>query len=224
MEHLEHLEYSTFTPSELYYILSIDVGVKNLGISLSSCTFEFVFVELIWFETVDITRFGHKTKQEERNCQIRHGLHHQKTYADYVSHLISNYQGAFDECDIILIERQPPGGYVMVEQLIFSEFRYKSVLIHPLSVHKFFGWTTMKYTYDERKVKSAQVMMYILRSGDREYLKDKYECKHRKHDASDTVCFLLYWLDRRAHRHKLECLRTQSKGTSDMLDQFKLNF
>jgi hypothetical protein len=45
----------------------------------------------------------------------------------------------FEMADFILIERQPPMGLTAVEQLIFSRWRDKAILVHPRSMHKYFN-------------------------------------------------------------------------------------
>ena len=159
-------------------IIGIDVGVKNLGISSMEWSDDFEEYSLRLCQVVDITTFPHK---DSGTCN----LYHDNTYSDFLDHVFHYYEDEFQVADKILIERQPPGGYVVVEQLIFHQFRQKSVLIHPCSVHKYFSWCS---DYDLRKGQSVNTAMkYVGDAG------NVLNSLTRAHDVADSICFILYY-------------------------------
>ena len=158
-------------------ILSIDIGVINLGLSLSSLNENYSVREILSVCKINITEFA----CDRKTCV----LYHDKTFTDYMEHVFIRHQDMFDLSTHILIERQPPMGFVVVEQLIFSKFRSKSILINPCSMHKYFSWKDL--TYEERKVKSiVEAEKYINL--------DEFE---RKHDIADSICIMIFWASKK---------------------------
>ena len=187
----------SYEPDKFKYILSVDIGVKHLGLSLSAVHHDFTMYEVVWVDMIDITQFVHLTKEAKHKCE----LYHDKTYTDYLEHLFFMYEELFEAVDYILIERQPPQGYVVVEQLIFSKYRNKAILISPNSVHKYLGWTTTKLDYEARKVSSIKVCLkHILR----DYTLDTFNSFDRKHDMADSICMVLFWANRMNVKYKKE--------------------
>lgn len=142
---------------------------------------EFVEYSLILSEAVDITKFPHPPDLSFKECR----LHHDSTYSDYMDHFFQLYQSLLQQADLILVERQPPMGYVVVEQLIFHQYRNKCRLVHPCSVHKFFGWCS---DYELRKIQSVKTALkYITEAS------DTLLSLERAHDVSDSICFILFY-------------------------------
>lgn len=172
-------------------ILSIDIGIKHLALVLSSIDENYDFENIVWFDLIDITKFDCKP-----NCTFLHT----KTFADWIRHFIDNYEPILNKADRILIERQPPQGLVVVEQLIFGCFREKSILISPNSVHKFFN--IAQFEYDQRKVAVVNLT--------RRYFDEEFNTKlnkyDRKHDICDAVLFTIFWSKKEKERIETEIL------------------
>lgn len=195
--------YSSYDP-QLTYIVSVDIGVKNLGICLSSAS-GMELKEIIWFDLIDITDFGH-LKQDE--CELKY---HSKTYSDYMEHVFYYHEELFKIAEYILLERQPPMGYTVVEQLIFSKFRSRAILISPNSIHSYFGWTREKLDYEKRKEYSVKLAELYINQQQRTYLLDKFRSYERRHDISDAICITIFFLrkqkalrDKELRRRSLE--------------------
>lgn len=195
-----------YDPSKTY-IASIDIGVKNLAIVLCSITSDFELEEIIWFDRIDITDFIH-LNEKEKCC-----LYHEKTLADYLSHLFLYFHHFFDICSTILVERQPLEGYTSVEQLFFYKYREKAVLISPNSVHAFLKHNALRRfavewnneVYDVRKEKTIEIMKGLLeKNKQRDYLVDYFDTFERQHDISDAVCMVLYYLYRKEEEKEKE--------------------
>jgi hypothetical protein len=115
-------------------------------------------------------------------------------------------QQFFDMADYILIEKQPPMGFVVIEQLIFNKFRSKANLINPINVHTYLNMGGLDY--EQRKIKSQQIALKLLTDPD---LCQQITFYHRQHDICDSLCMLLYWL------HK----KTEELDKQRRIDRFK---
>lgn len=194
-------------------ILSIDIGIKHLGLSYSLVDENYIFQKLLWINLIDITVF---------DCLPSCTLFHTNTLADRIAHVIHKYHNIFNSSDIILIEQQPPLGIVALEQLIFSVYREKAFLISPVSVHKHFGMRNCDY--ETRKKMSVNIASkYILESFGNIFL--SYQ---RQHDISDTILFTLYWSNlmhlekerQKLHQKRKQALKKYNKGLGMSLDDF----
>ena len=181
-------------------IIGIDVGVKNLGITAMEWCDEFEEYRLHLSDAVDVTTFPHPEHMSYTECT----LHHDLTYSDYLDHFFQVYEKVLDRADLILIERQPPMGYVVVEQLIFHQYRDKCQLVHPCSVHKFFGWCS---DYELRKVQSVKTAMKYVPE-----VSDYLLRLERAHDVSDSVCFILFYVLRERETLRVKNLSEKMLG------------
>lgn len=161
-----------------HVILSIDIGITHLGISVSLVDKEYKLHEIVWINLIDITEF---------HCQENCKLYHSKTFTDWLSHVFVNEWDFFEWADVILIERQPPQGLTAVEQIIFFYFREKAILISPTSVHAYFGINC--FDYERRKVESEKIAVKHLQPN----LLEQLYFYERQHDITDSVLFTLFW-------------------------------
>lgn len=181
----------SYKSNKEYRILSIDVGVIHFGISVSVLNEDFTLKEIIWVDNIDITKYKH-TKCSIDQCK----LYHTKTFCDWIEHIIQENKEYFEESDMIIIEKQPPQGFVVIEQLIFSKYRKKTSLISPQSVHKFFNFFDLDY--EKRKELSVIISDKYLP----EYLINRSKMFDRRHDISDSICMMLYFIDKKQIEYK----------------------
>lgn len=167
-----------------YKVLSIDVGIIHLGVSVFKVDQHFCSNTLEHFDLINITKFTHK-HVSKNDCD----LYHNKTISDWMEHVFQDNL-YFYESDYILIERQPPQGHTAVEQIIFNKFRNKVVLISPNSVHKYLGISHLDY--DSRKNESEYVLYQTLDDNCIPY--NTLESFDRLHDIGDSICMFLYWI------------------------------
>ena len=121
-------------------VMCIDPGICNVGLALVSIDQDNgVELEAASCTNISIFPCDHST------CKLQHSA----TMADWVAHFIMANAMAFASADVVLIERQPPGGLRCCEQLIFERFRGKAKLLQPRSMHSFFNMGCMNY--EERK-------------------------------------------------------------------------
>ena len=125
-------------------LLGIDVGYRNLAMVLVDYTEG--KIEREFSERIDITEY---------RCTHQCDLGHTSHVVDYIDHVFQNYKNVFDLADKVVIERQPPGGLVAVEALVYSKFRNKAVLVSPNSMHLFFQINHLDY--DNRKLEVVKL-------------------------------------------------------------------
>lgn len=152
---------------------AIDVGYKNLGlIQVSVIDGE---IQPLFMKKIDISRIPHKNVPV---CKCE--LHHTNEVADLIAHFIQEYQEVLDSADVILMERQPPGGLTNIEALLFFIFRNKIKLISPNSVHCHFGFSHLDYEQRKERVVSIASKHITLPNIE------------RRHDIADAFCMTLY--------------------------------
>ena len=154
-------------------VISIDVGIINLGIVQSIVEWDNIIV--LDAHLVDMTQ-----PCNTRDCK----LHHTKNMVDRVDHVIQKYRQIFDWADVVLIEKQPIMGLISVEQLFFDRMRDKVMFVHPVSMHAHFGIRHLNY--EQRKEFLVNKTSDYLRGT----VFDKLE---RKHDLADAMAMTIYW-------------------------------
>lgn len=181
-----------------YKLLSIDVGILNLGFAGIEFNSDFEFQRIIGMELIDITKFHHRDGYNLENCP----LHHSRTASDWLDHIFWTYSEIFDSVDLILIERQPPMGLVAIEQLIFSQYREKCILINPRQMHKHF--CIQGYNYERRKIATTEFAKTFI---DTVELANHFDTYKRQHDIADGICQAIYFLDKHATKKSLQGLK-----------------
>jgi len=163
-------------------ILSIDVGYTNMGLSraLIDDNFNVTFTDVY---KIDLGHVVHD-RVPAHECTIPHTCE----TCDRIDHFVQEHWPLLDECDCILLERQPPTGLKDVEGLLMSKFRNKTILISPNSMHKYFRISHLDY--EQRKdFTTSHANKYIGHFSN-------YENLIRKHDIADSVCMCLFHVDK----------------------------
>jgi hypothetical protein len=187
-------------------ILSIDVGIIHLGISVISIKkSDYSLKTIEWVDLIDITQYRH-TRVCEKECT----LYHTKTISDWMDHLFQENDVFFNEADVILVERQPPGPFVAIEQLIFSKYRTKTQLISPRNVHSYLGITNL--SYDDRKRYTVKIASKILPD---KYL-EQLAGYDRSHDITDSICMFLYWRNKKEKEYEKQQRIKRFEEAKDM--------
>lgn len=181
-----------------YYlsVMSIDIGILNLGISVSLVDNNYNVIDVIWIDVINITEF---------KCGNDCNMWHSRTYADWLRHVFAREHDFFDSVDVILIEKQPPQGLSGIEQIIFYEWRDKAVLIYPRSVQKYLCIGHLEY--DQRKIASERIAKKLLPPN----LQEQLTFYNRKHDIADSILFTKYWCNTRKKRQEIRKLRKRQK-------------
>lgn len=211
---------------DFYYILSIDIGIQHLGISVIETDKEFNFRRVEWIDLINIMEFH----CDRKTCH----LYHTGSFTDRIAHVIDNNRKFFEDTDFILIERQPPQGLVAIEQMIFAIYRHKSFLISPNSVHKHFKMG--QHDYEGRKRVSERIALHYLNKDNGDFV-EQFGWYERRHDISDSILFSIYWCNkkkqdllnkrlRKEQQQKFEKMTMKLKSgkvvsACEMLEQFR---
>lgn len=223
-ELIEDIEKISVVDDTMHAVLCIDIGVLHLGLAAITYNKEtYKLGEIVGVDLLDITEFHHPPYITYDNCK----LNHTKTFADWMEHIFLTYKVVFDNANKIVIERQPPCGFVAIEQLIFSKYRHKTELISPNSVHKYLDIN--RFDYEKRKKK---VVDFALRHIQNSKIKDEFLSFERKHDMADAISMGYFWIYSKRCEYKdilnkerileiqMKYLNSKRKER-DFLDQFR---
>ena len=194
---------------ETLNVLSIDIGITNLGYVYAEMVIPKFKekrlnynVNIIDCNRIDITKVRHR---RVKRCDCK--LLHENCVPDYLDHFIQEHSFYFENANVIILERQPPVGITNVQDLLFTKFRQKVILISPNSVHKHF---MLSCDYDKRKVQSEAIAMNFLKNF------SNFTENFRKHDISDAMLMILFY-----YKQKNEDLPYEKIIVLDF-DQFRL--
>lgn len=197
-------EFGQEVPEYKYTVMSIDIGIQHLGISLGITDEAYNLIEILWVQLIDITKYTHNHDLCGKECGIEHSS---RTFADWIRHTFLEYDTLFNGADYILVERQPPAGLVVIEQLILYNWRDKCHLISPRSMHSFFhiGSNVIEpgdEGYEERKRMTQSIAERNCNWHQRAI--SEYCKLARKHDITDSICLMLFWLSQEKAKYVRE--------------------
>lgn len=182
------------------YVISIDIGLFHLGIIGAKVTQDYRLEEVDFCELVNL-------KELVEYCNIPGcEFHHELCISDYMIHFFEKYKKWLDRSNIILLEQQPPMGFISVQELIRFKYRSKTVTISPNSVHSYYD--IGHRNYEQRK---EFTVLYS-----KQYLEkfDSFNTNKRKHDLADSFIMLMYYL----------CVRNREYVNDVMLRESKDNY
>jgi hypothetical protein len=109
-------------------------------------------------------------------------------------HIIQRYHW-FDDCDTLLVERQPPSGLIACQEFFLHQYRSKTILVHPIKVHRFYGIHQLSGTAEERRDKrKTRMVRQTLHLLSTHFPAESLDDWERKHDVADSWGQLIYWL------------------------------
>jgi len=203
-----------------YSVLGIDVGITNMGLSLSWWDEGWEEFKFVWIELVDIAEVRHE-RVSKADCT----LHHSRHLVDKMEHLFQEYHDLFTDCDYIAVELQPIMGLKAVESLIYNKYRDKTYLVHPIKMHIHFG---IKHeVYEKRKEFTVEIAKMNLHDPK---LMDRFDTYERQHDIADSICIVKYWsvVQRKLHLKEQSRLSAEERFKSrkhlscnDFFEQFR---
>ncbi len=159
------------------HVISIDIGLYHLG-------FIQAYVEnkktvVTQCELIDIKSLSEYCN--DSNCE----LHHERCISDYVSHLFKTHYTSFEKANRILVEQQPPTGFISIQELIRNKYRNKVSVINPRKMHTFFDIGHLNY--EQRKEFTVSYATRALKHF------QSFQELERKHDMADAYCLLRYY-------------------------------
>ena len=174
------------------YICSIDIGITNLGISLSKVRLcpSFQLVKVIRCQTFDLTRITAMVCTKI-NCE-QYG---DRSFSHHVRHFVEEQrEHYFDPACMILIERQPRTVFTAVEQILNYIFPRKTLLQSPMTLHAWMG--TIGLSRAQKKAESLRrALPYI------EHLPGFKKHRSWRHDMADSVVYLVMYLEKEKEKY-----------------------
>ncbi|AGO83640.1 hypothetical protein psal_cds_160 [Pandoravirus salinus] len=179
----------------------IDVGRTNMGLCFTTNDWHWSDPVVERVARVDIDRIGDATyARPTRDADGRDGgalvacgdLTAGRETADLVAQFVVQWRSAFDACERIFVERQPPGGMRDIEQLLYAALGggARVSFLAPNSLHAHFrigvrhGWGA----YDQRKVRAETIASrYISANGSVAAAGEWATLGERRHDAADAT-------------------------------------
>jgi hypothetical protein len=147
-------------------VLSIDIGFHNLGLVLASWSRKNEPLEVEIAKKISLEDYKYIAPSNE------------------IAHLVPLFVDAhkilFQSADVILIERQPPGGFTNIQTLLHYMFIDKVILVNPVSMHTHFGMGHLNYEQRKERVESIASRYVTIE-------------EERKHDIADALCMILYY-------------------------------
>ena len=177
-------------------VIGIDVGIRNLAMAVGTCTASYTDLTITAVERVNLM-----STCTEAGCT----LHHSGMAADCVAHFLRARAAVFAEADVVVIERQPPGGLRDVEQVLLVHLRDKAVVMAPQTMHVAIGSNGLPYV--ERKL--AAIARASLQVPD---LATRFAPK--ADDPADAVCFVIAYVQAAAARRAAICKSTRAAAAS----------
>ncbi len=131
----------------------------------------------------------------------KENCHHYKGIACYLHHVFERYP-MFQECDVMLVERQPPLGLIAVQEILRYEYGEKVKMMLPTKIHEWFHFrdypkdATKEERYELRKVWSVELAQKVLREYCQQELVDTVTGPNeRVHDIADAFIQLWYHMN-----------------------------
>lgn len=183
------------------YVISIDIGFEHFAIIGAQIYDNYKLDSITLCKLINIKKLV--TDCNNKECTLRHDL----CITDYMYHLFNVYYSEFTKADKIIIERQPPKGFVAVQELIVYEYRDKTVMVSPNAVHKHF---MMPKTQKFRK------MFTTFMANPKLSKFSDYSNNTRKHDMSDAYVQLMYYLNRENEKLSVEENNTNFEFAGDL--------
>jgi hypothetical protein len=159
------------------YVVSIDVGVKNVGI----CVFDFRSCKVVCWENTNLVSSGRYMPSQN---------------VTYVMEFIKKYKTYFDDALTVLLERQMRCNMRIIESIIHALHHNKAIVISPRAVKMHYDISTRNYKNNkERAVEWVDKFVVSNASAFESKLVLQYEAARKKDDYADALMMLLYYLD-----------------------------
>lgn len=160
------------------YVISIDVGIKNLGL----CVFDFRIAKVVEWDNVSLVPSGRYIPAY--NVQ-------------YVRDFVRKYERYFDQAFQVIVERQMRCNMRIVEAVIQAMFYDACIIISARSVKAHYDLSTKNYRANKQK---AVVWVKQFIANNAAAFVDglcarSFACAAKQDDLADSLLLLLYYLD-----------------------------
>jgi hypothetical protein len=156
------------------YVISIDVGIKNLGL----CIFHMQLGKVVVWTNESLVPRGKQYFPRQN--------------VEYVRALIERYRPYFDSCFQLVVERQMRSNMRVIEAILETSYFNNCTIISPRSVKAHYGLSTRNYKMN--KLVAVQWVERFLESNPDTAPTELFKGA-KKDDLADALIMLLYYLD-----------------------------
>jgi hypothetical protein len=159
-------------------VVSIDIGVRNFAMCIAHGDPE---------GNLCIRGFHKYDLLNQRSGACR-GM----AEIDGLLRILEKHRNDFAGADVILVERQPPGGILSVQAVLYARYVQKVKLVSPNAMHKYFKMTGLDY--EQRKSEVDRIVSQDLWPKVSEDAQKAYVKSMRRHDMADAACFAVQFI------------------------------
>jgi hypothetical protein len=171
------------------YVVSIDVGVKNLGI----CVFDFSSSKFVCWKNCSLVNSGRYMPSEN---------------VKYIRAFIKEHAQYLDNSVAVLIERQMRCNMRIIESVLHALYYDNCIIIQPRAVKMHYDLGTKNYRHNKEKaVNWVKEFVRANRSAFTATTVQAFEKATKKDDFADALIMVLYYLDtysKHLDTHELE--------------------
>jgi hypothetical protein len=153
-------------------VIAVDVGIRNFAFVVASVTPE--CTEFLSAHKYDL----YKAAEGPSAMPEVAGL----------SRVLDRHRLDFLRADVVVVERQPPGGILSIQAVLFDRFQSKIVLAAPQTMHKHHGLRGLDYEGRKRAVESIACGLF-----DDTACLPMFSKLPRKHDVADAACYVAWY-------------------------------
>lgn len=158
-------------------VIAIDVGVKNLAI----CAYDFLKNQVVFWDNVTL---------------VTQGRYIPANNVQYVLTFVNEHRQLFDDCHMLLIERQMRCNMRIIEAVFQTLFFQKCRVISPRSVKAHYDLSTRNYRANKEKaVEWATAFVTTNPVAFTDESKLIYNNSTKKDDLADSLLLIMYYLD-----------------------------
>lgn len=167
------------------YLISIDVGIKNLGL----CVFDFVTASVVFWDNVTI---------------VPNGRYMPAQNVQYVRDFVTRYDAFFHHAAVIVVERQMRCNMRIIESVLQAMFFNVCTVINARSVKLHYGISTRNYRNNKQKaVQWAE--MFVTNNRNVAFAPgalDVWDNAKKRDDLADSLLMTTYYLDTYNHANQ----------------------
>jgi len=160
-----------------HYVVSIDVGIKNLGL----CIFDFLSSRVCHWDCVSL---------------VPNGKYIPSNNVDYVRNFVKKYDNYFSQAFKVIIERQIRCNMRIVEAVLQCMFYENCLVISARSVKVHYDLSTKNYRANKQK--AVQWATHFVAANPHAFdphTVSNFGIRNKQDDLADSLLLLMYYLD-----------------------------
>lgn len=159
------------------FAVSVDVGVRNLGI----CVFDFTTSQVVYWQSCSL---------------VQNGPYSPSQNVQYVKAFVDRHQHFFTDASVVVVERQMRLNMRIIEAILQTMFYERCIVMQPSVVKKHYNLSTGSYRGNkDRAIKWADMFVQHNPHAFTTGITDAYRASAKKDDFADALVMLLYYLD-----------------------------